>query len=82
MIVPPFQIERVFYYRIFFQKWQTRCCKVFRGFSAGMACCLPYTTCTYLFTIQKATMLTIILLLSGLVCFWLFYKAADWFEKI
>jgi hypothetical protein len=28
------------------------------------------------------TMLTIILLLTGLGCFWLFYKITEWFEKI
>jgi hypothetical protein len=27
-------------------------------------------------------MLTILLLLAGLICFWLFYKATDWFENI
>ena len=27
-------------------------------------------------------MLTVIYLLSGLLCFWLFYKAVDLFEKI
>jgi len=27
-------------------------------------------------------MLTIILLLTGLICFWVFFKITDWFEKI
>jgi len=27
-------------------------------------------------------MLTIILFLAGLICFWLFFKSIDWFEKI
>jgi len=27
-------------------------------------------------------MLTILLILAGLICFWLFFKSIDWFEKI
>jgi hypothetical protein len=27
-------------------------------------------------------MLTLLLILGGLVCFWLFFKSIDWFEKI
>jgi hypothetical protein len=32
--------------------------------------------------IKNSVMLTLILLLSGLVCFYLFYKSIDFFEKI
>jgi len=27
-------------------------------------------------------MMIAILLLAGLICFWLFFKSVDWFEKI
>jgi len=27
-------------------------------------------------------MLILLLLAAGLICFWLFYKSIDWFEKI
>ncbi len=28
------------------------------------------------------TLITIGLIAAGLVCFWLFYRSIDWFEKI
>jgi hypothetical protein len=33
-------------------------------------------------TINRKKMLTIILLVAGAVCFWLFFKSIDFFEKI
>jgi len=27
-------------------------------------------------------MLTVVLIIAGLICFWLFFKSVDWFEKI
>jgi len=27
-------------------------------------------------------MLTVVLVIAGLICFWLFFKSVDWFEKI
>ena len=33
-------------------------------------------------SIKKYTMLTAILFLAGLVCFYVFYKSIDYFEKI
>jgi len=26
--------------------------------------------------------LSILLIIAGLICFWLFFKSVDWFEKI
>jgi len=33
-------------------------------------------------TIKFKQMLTVILMLAGLICFWLFFKAIDFSEKI
>jgi hypothetical protein len=33
-------------------------------------------------TYKSLIMLTIILFAAGLICFWLFFKSIDWFEKI
>jgi hypothetical protein len=33
-------------------------------------------------SIKKEIMITLLLLLAGLICFWLFFKSIDWFEKI
>lgn len=31
---------------------------------------------------KPQTMITVMLLIAGLLCYWLFYKTIDWFEKI
>lgn len=41
----------------------------------GLACANTAKT-------QMSTMLTLLLTLAGLFCFWLFFLAADYFEKI
>jgi len=54
------------------------CNHCFAGTDGFVMACLLQTALVLL----KANYMTIILILAGLICFWLFYKSIDFFDKI
>ena len=49
----------------------------------GFSICIPGKIQNIIsFLNKKCMFLTAMLIASGLICFWLFFKSIDWFEKI
>lgn len=44
--------------------------------------CKQWFQSWYFQDLKHFNMMTILLFVAGLICFWLFFKSIDWFEKI
>ena len=75
MIVQPFQNERVFLLPKFTHSLQILCSEQSELLPSRWNNSCQMMANNYI-------MLTVILILAGLICFWLFFKSIDFLEKI